>query len=52
LIDEIMMHPTCNPVEPYGAPDTALDKFGIDQKGAIKEFLTNLCPIPTPLKLP
>jgi hypothetical protein len=28
-----------NPIEHYGATDTALDKFGIDQKGAIKELL-------------
>lgn len=29
-----------NPIEHYGAPDSGLDKFGIDQKGAIKQFLS------------
>ena len=29
-----------NPVEHYGAPDTGLDKFGINQKGAIPQFLS------------
>ena len=28
-----------NPVEHYGALDTGLDKFGIDQKGPIARFL-------------
>lgn len=28
-----------NPIEHYGATDSGLDKFGIDQKGAIKQFL-------------
>ena len=28
-----------NPIKHYGATDTGLDKFGIDQKGAIKELL-------------
>lgn len=28
-----------NPIDHYGAADTALDKFGIDQKGAIKQLL-------------
>lgn len=29
-----------NPIEHYGATDVGLDKFGIDQKGAIKQFLS------------
>jgi len=29
-----------NKVEHYGAPDTGLDKYGIDQKGAIQQFLS------------
>jgi hypothetical protein len=29
-----------NPIEHYGSTDSGLDKFGIDQKGAIKEFIT------------
>lgn len=29
-----------NPIEHFGELDTALDKFGIDQKGAIKSFLS------------
>lgn len=29
-----------NPIEHYGAVDTGLDKFGINQKGAIKQFLS------------
>ena len=29
-----------NPIEHYGSTDSGLDKFGIDQKGAIKEFMT------------
>lgn len=28
-----------NPIDHYGATDTALDKFGIDQKGPIKQLL-------------
>ncbi|MEM9108962.1 MAG: DUF1552 domain-containing protein [Planctomycetota bacterium] len=28
-----------NPVEHFGAMDTGLDKYGIDQKGAIEQFL-------------
>jgi len=29
-----------NPIEHYGALDTGLNKFGIDQQGAIKQFLS------------
>lgn len=29
-----------NPIEHFGEPDVGLDKFGINQKGAIKQFLS------------
>ncbi|MFK7790883.1 MAG: DUF1552 domain-containing protein [Phycisphaeraceae bacterium] len=34
-----MLNAYGNPIEHYGALDTGLDKYGIDQKGAIPQFL-------------